>query len=154
MGNRAKHYCISFIRLVLRIYCRIGMIIMSWARTSLFVVFIIALFLLSFGMQEKRAGVMQMHIDTLHYEMETVRNQHLVLLSAFCTETNMRSRKPQELSMDQCLEYAMISYRQMQSASTPTALERDTFRRGLGKPEPTPCSGELPCGMKRNDKGA
>lgn len=130
------------------------MIIMSWARTSLFVVFIIALFMLSFGMQQKQTGVMQMHIDTLHYEMETVRNQHLMLLSAFCTETNMRSRKPQELSMDQCLEYAMISYRQMQSASTPTALERDTSRRGLGAPEPTPCSGELPCGMKRNDKGA
>ncbi len=122
---------------------------MSWARKNLFAVVIIVLFLLSLGMQEKRAGVMQMHIDALHYEVETIRNQHLMLLSFNCTETNMRSRKPQELSMDQCLEYARNLYLEMKKMPTPTAFQRETSRPRLGDPEPTPCRGELPCGVKK-----
>lgn len=114
---------------------------------------VLTLFLLSNETEAKRAGVMQLHIDALHYEMGTVRNQHLMLLSFNCMQENMKSRKPQELSMDQCLEYAALTFAYMNAAPTPTALERDTSRRGLGKTEPTPCSGELPCGAKRIDKG-
>lgn len=65
--------------------------------------------------------------------------RYLELLSGFCNDTNQRSRKPQELSLDQCREYAKATFDTYSKVPTPTALERDTTRRGLVLPEPTPC---------------
>jgi len=87
-------------------------------------------------------------------EFVRVNEQQVFLLAAFCNETNMRSKKPQELSYDQCLDYARNTYLEMKRVPTPTALQRDTSRRGLDVPDPTPCRGDLPCGVKRNDKGS
>lgn len=87
--------------------------------------------------------------EDLLSDMMKVKEQQQFLLAAFCNETNLRSKKPQELSMDQCMDYARITKEALSGIPTPTALERDTTRRGLGKPDPTPCSGELPCGAKK-----
>ena len=87
--------------------------------------------------------------EDLLSDMMKVKEQQQFLLAAFCNETNLRSKKPQELSMDQCMEYARVTKEALSRIPTPTALERDTTRRGLGKPDPTPCSGELPCGARK-----
>jgi hypothetical protein len=71
--------------------------------------------------------------------VSTQQLRYLELLAGFCNETNQRSRKPQELSLDQCREYAKVTLNTYSKVPTPTALERDTTRRGLGVPEPTPC---------------
>jgi len=71
--------------------------------------------------------------------VSTQQLRYLELLAGFCNETNQRSRKPQELSLDQCREYAKGTLNTYSKVPTPTALERDTTRRGLGVPEPTPC---------------
>lgn len=88
-------------------------------------------------------------IQDVQHEMVRFREQQQFLFASFCNETNMRSRKPQELSHAECMDYARNTYLEMKKVPTPTALEYDTTRRGLGKPEPTPCSGELPCGNRK-----
>ena len=65
--------------------------------------------------------------------------RYLELLAGFCNDTNQRSRKPQELSLDQCREYAKATFDAYSKVPTPTARERETTRRGLVLPEPTPC---------------
>lgn len=87
--------------------------------------------------------------EDLLSDMMKVKEQQEFLFAVFCNETNLRSKKPQELSMDQCMEYARVTKEALSRIPTPTALERDTTRRGLGKPDPTPCSGELPCGARK-----
>lgn len=87
--------------------------------------------------------------ENLQMEFLRVNEQQVFLLAAFCNETNMRSKKPQELSHDQCLDYARSTYLEMKKIPTPTALQRETSRLGLGVPEPTPCRGDLPCGVKK-----
>lgn len=95
------------------------------------------------------------HVDNLsrttgnmQVEFGRINEQQLFLVAAFCNQVNMGAKKPQELSHDQCLEYARNSYLDMKKAPTATPLQRQTTRRGLGMPELTPCSGELPCGNK------
>ena len=105
-------------------------------------------------MTSARVQALTRATENLQMEFVRVNEQQVFLLAAFCNETNMRSKKPQELSHDQCLDYARSTYLEMKRVPTPTALQRDTSRRGLGVPEPTPCRGDLPCGMKRNDKGS
>ena len=100
-------------------------------------------------MTSARVQALTRTTDNLHMEVSKVNERQVFLLAAFCNETNMRSRKPQELSYDQCLDYARSTYLEMKRVPTPTALERDTSRRGLGVPEPTPCRGDLPCGVKK-----
>ena len=94
-------------------------------------------------------GVQDRATQDLQFELVRVREQQQFLFASFCNETNMRSRKPQELSYTECMDYARKTYLEMKKVPTPTVLEHDTTRRGLGKPEPTPCSGELPCGNKK-----
>jgi len=105
-------------------------------------------------MTSARMQALTRAMEDLQMEFSRVNEQQAFLVAAFCNEVNMRSRKPQELSHDQCLDYARSTYLEMKKLPTPTALERDTSRRGLGVPDPTPCRGELPCGMTRNDKGS
>lgn len=100
-------------------------------------------------MTSARVQVLTRATDNLQMEVSRVNEQQVFLLAAFCNETNMRSKKPQELSHDQCLDYARTTYLEMKRMPTPTALQRDTSRRGLGVPEPTPCRGDLPCGVKK-----
>jgi len=105
-------------------------------------------------MTSARVQALTRATEDMQMEFVRVNEQQAFLLAAFCNETNMRSKKPQELSHDQCLDYARTTYLEMKRMPTPTALQRDTSRRGLGVPEPTPCRGDLPCGVKRNDKGS
>lgn len=105
-------------------------------------------------MTSARVQALTRATENLQMEFVRVNEQQVFLLAAFCNETNMRSKKPQELSHDQCLDYARSTYLEMKKMPTPTALQRETSRPGLGVPEPTPCRGDLPCGVKRNDKGS
>ena len=87
--------------------------------------------------------------EDVQSELVRIKEQQQFLFASFCNETNMRARKPQELSYAECMDYARNTYVEMKKVPTPTVLEYATTRRGLGKPEPTPCSGELPCGTKK-----
>jgi hypothetical protein len=100
-------------------------------------------------MTSARVQALTRATENLQMEFVRVNEQQVFLLAAFCNETNMRSKKPQELSHDQCLDYARSTYLEMKRVPTPTALQRETSRRGLGVPEPTPCRGDLPCGVKK-----
>lgn len=87
--------------------------------------------------------------EDVQSELVRIKEQQQFLFASFCNETNMRARKPQELSYAECMDYARNTYIEMKKVPTPTALEYDTTRRGLGKPEPTPCRGDLPCGNRK-----
>lgn len=100
-------------------------------------------------MTSARVQALTRATENLQMEFVRVNEQQVFLLAAFCNETNMRSKKPQELSHDQCLDYARSTYLEMKKMLTPTALQRETSRPGLGVPEPTPCRGDLPCGVKK-----
>ena len=105
-------------------------------------------------MTSARVQALTRATENLQMEFVRVNEQQVFLLAAFFNETNQRSKEPQELSHDQCLYYARTTYLEMKKIPTPTALQRETSRPGLGVPEPTPCRGDLPCGVKRNDKGS
>lgn len=77
-------------------------------------------------------------IDEIHEKIRVLERKNAMLESVMCHDINMRGSKIRQLSIDECKSYMSDAYEDMKLQPTPTALEKDTVRPGLGF-VPTPC---------------
>jgi len=88
-------------------------------------------------------------VNALAARLKIVQQENDETRMLICHESNMRSSRPQQLSREECTRFVRTIALEMAVVPTPTALERDTTRPGLGRATPTPCDAHSSLCLRR-----
>jgi hypothetical protein len=78
-------------------------------------------------------------VNALAARLKVVQQENEETRMLVCHESNLRSSRPQQLSREECTRFVRTIALEMTAMPTPTALELNTTRPGLGRATPTPC---------------